>query len=535
MKLLKGFVDRIATELEDQIRKNRDEQLLALIRADRRHCTQGEVMSETTYYDDFTDKDEKLKFVADNVRIERRGKKIILPEGMTFGEAGEWIKRKRKEDEMIISLDEVVEGYPLDAAYAFTRAMSEIYGWTGMVPTPGFWGKKNPPDMFGLQTGPNNEDTVQVPWGRFVVPNISGFLQTFVVTRNQWPQFCIGGEVKNRDKEECAKIARLARKILAEDSIYRGKAIRIRFPKDPDDFNIRDCPAFMQTNKIKESDLIFSDDLMRLVQANLFAPVLHTDRCRQLGIPLKRGVLLEGPYGTGKTLTAHVAAKMCVENGWTFIYLEDTEDLAQAIRFAKMYQPAMIFAEDIDRVMEDQNKRSREDKVQTILNTIDGVDTKNTEIVVVLTTNFIDRITQAMLRPGRLDAVLSVKPPDAKAVQRLIKLFGRELIDEKVELPNVGAQLQGQIPAVIREVVERAKLDALAQDGNCTTLSDDHLTVTAKGMLNHLELLKGKPDDRRSDIEKAADTVVVGMTNIAKMQHGNGHNKDQKSLPQASA
>jgi transitional endoplasmic reticulum ATPase len=479
---------------------------------------------EQEYYRD--SEGTKRPFTAVDPKVERRGKKIILPEGMSFNEAAIWIERKKEEDEMVVSIDEVIEGYPLDAAYAFARALSDIYGWTGMVPTPGFWGTQNPPDMFGLQTGPNNSDTVQVPWGRFKVPNVDGYLQSHIVPRNGWPYFCIGGEVKNKDKEECAKIARRARQILAESSIYRNRAIRIKFPDDPRNFNIRDCPSFMDTSDINPDNLIFSDDLKALVDANIFAPVEHTQKCRELNIPLKRGILLEGPYGTGKTLTANVAAKKCIDNGFTFIYLEDTTQLDKALRFAKLYQPAMIFAEDIDRVMEDDDDNERNEKIQTILNTIDGVDTKNTEVVVVLTTNFIEKINQAMLRPGRLDAVISVRPPDPAAVGRLIRLFGGDLIHPDDPLTEVGKILNGQIPAVIREVVDRSKLAALSLEGNCDKLADKHLTITAKGMLGHLKLLEAKEPDHRSDNEKAAAVVVGGMMEIAKLQNG-----DAKRLP----
>ena len=481
-------------------------------------------------YDDEDGKKRKFKFTADNVSIERRGKKIILPEGMSFQEAGIWIDRKQEEDSMVVSLNEVIEGYPLDAAYAFTRAMSEIYGWTGMVPTPSFWGPK-PPDMMGLQIGPKTEETVQVPWGRFVVPNISGYMQSAVTIKNGWPHFTIGGEVKNRDKEECARIAHRARDILRTDSIYRGKAIRVSFPEDLEDFDIKNCPTFLDTSESKPDELIFSDELMGEIQANLFAPIRFTAKCREKDIPLKRGVLLHGPYGTGKTLTANVAAYLCVKHGWTFLYLDNTEDLPNAIRMAKLYQPAMIFAEDIDRAMEDDDEYRRDAKIQKILNTIDGVDTKNTEIVVALTTNFVARITQAMLRPGRLDAVIEVTPPDADAVQRLIRLFGRELIAADAPLDTVGAQLKGQIPAVVREVVERSKLFALAQTGDCDNLTDAHLTATAKGMLSHLKLLEGKEEDRRNPYEKATQPIADALVKVAEMNLSagskNGHSKDQ--------
>lgn len=453
---------------------------------------------------------KKLKFSADNVAIERRGKKIILPDGMSFDEAAVWIRRKQQEDAMTVGLEEVIEGYPLDAAHAFSRAMAEIYGWTGMRPTPGFFGS-TPPRMIGVQTGPGSEDTVQVPWGTFVIPNVDGTLSTSLVLKNGWPHFSIGGEVKNRDKAECAAIARRARELLKTESLYRGKAFRVEFPDDLDDFSIRNGPEFIDTSKTDPKELIFSKHLQDQIDANIFALIEHTEECRRMGVPLKRGILLEGPFGVGKTLTAHVAAKKCVENGWTFIYLKRTRDLAHAVRFARLYQPAMIFAEDIDRCLEDDSNDG--DAIQEILNTIDGVDTKGTEIVVVATTNFLERITQAMLRPGRLDAVISVRPPDAEAAQRLIRLFGRDLVDPDAEFPEAGRLLQGQIPASIREVVERSKLAALAQEGRCDRLTDSHLSVMARGMFEHLELLKGKPEDKRSDIEKAAGVLAGALAN----------------------
>ena len=220
-----------------------------------------------------------------------------------------------------------------------------------------------------------------------------------------------------------------------------------------------------------------------------------------------------------------MAAKACVENEWTFIYLKDTEDLAQAIEFARMYQPAMIFAEDIDKVMEEnEDDENREVKVHKILNTIDGVDTKNAEIIVVLTTNFKDNIPQAMLRPGRLDAVISVRPPDAAAVQKLIRLFGRSLIRDNEDLSAVGEHLQGQIPAIIREVVERSKLMALYKNGTCEHLTGEHLLASAKGMLSHLELLKPKSLDERSDMEKAADILAT----VAR--EGMAHDRDNGTV-----
>jgi transitional endoplasmic reticulum ATPase len=193
--------------------------------------------------------------------------------------------------------------------------------------------------------------------------------------------------------------------------------------------------------------------------------------------------------------------------------LDDLKDLPKAVRFAQAYEPAVIFAEDIDRAVgEDRNAKAND-----ILNTIDGIDSKDRELVVVLTTNNVDKIHPAMLRPGRLDAVVPVRPPDSMAVQKLIRLYGRGLIGAGESLHNAGDILQGQIPAVIREVVERSKLSAIARlDGKTALLqlTGPDLEVAARGMLSHLELIKPKLEDKRSNAEKAAELLgkTIGTT-----------------------
>lgn len=453
------------------------------------------------------------KNTAKDVEVVQEGKQIIIPEGMSFREAKLWMERKEKEDETVFAVRELIHGYPFDAAYAFNKAMANLYGWNNSVPSPGFFGTKNPPMMIGIETGLG--ETVQIPWGRFQLPNVEGFLHTYIDCVDGLLCLHLSGEVKQKNKAEVAALVAETRRVLTAESIYKGKAIRINFPhQDPEDFDINDAPRFLDLSKVNRDELIFPQDTYSLVDSSLFTPVLHTDACRKARVPLKRGVLLEGPFGVGKTLTAYTVAQMCVENGWTFIYLDDLSDLPTAVRFAKNYEPALIFAEDIDRVIDER----RNDAANEILNTIDGIDSKNRELIVVLTTNNVEKIHPAMLRPGRLDAVIPVRPPDAYAVERLIRLYGGSLVPRDESLLQVGRTLAGQIPAVIREVVERSKLAAISRTKGSGdySLTGHDLELAARGMLSHLELIKPKVVDTRSDREKAAEllgtTLVKGLT-----------------------
>lgn len=456
--------------------------------------------------------------VKGDVEIKRCGEQLIVPEDMKLSEAITWLTRKAKEEEQEIRLNEIIECHPLEGAYALNRALQQKYGWTSLIPTPGFFGS-NPPMLLSFETDVGV--TTQVPWGRMQMPGIEGYIETGVETKDGRYIFRLGGIIRQKNKHDIAKLMDLARSIASKDSIYRGKAIRTNFPEPGEDFSPRDnWPKFLNVMDVNEDELIFSEDTRKLVEASIFTLVEKTKLCRAMGVPLKRGNLLEGPYGCGKTLTAYVAAKKCVENGWTFIYLDSVSQLASALIFAKNYQPAMIFAEDIDRAVKGDE---RTHDIDTILNTIDGIDSKGSEIIVVLTTNHVEQLNQAMLRPGRLDAIIPVRPPDAKAVQKLIKLYARGLMGEGEDLSKAGNLLEGQIPAIIREVVERSKLSSISRvtkDAETIQITGEDLVNAANGMMQQFELLKPKPIDNRNNVEKAAcivgDALVKGIASAAR-------------------
>src|SRR5262249_22003547 len=153
------------------------------------------------------------------------------------------------------------------------------------------------------------------------------------------------------------------------------------------------------------------EDIQNQIDTSILVPIMHTKEVEAQKIPLKRTILLEGPYGTGKSLTARMAARVCEENGWTFILLDRVQGLRTALEFANRYSPAVVFAEDIDRISEERN-----DAANDLINTIDGVLSKSSKIMTILTTNFADKLDKAMVRPGRLDAVISLRAPSDAAV-----------------------------------------------------------------------------------------------------------------------
>ena len=119
-------------------------------------------------------------------------------------------------------------------------------------------------------------------------------------------------------------------------------------------------------------------------------------------------------------------------------------------------------------------------------------------MMLVLTTNHIEKIDKALLRPGRFDAIISILPPDAETAIRLIKVHARDLLDDSVDLTEVSTIIEGWTPAAIREVVERAKMGMI--QFNRTTLIGDDLLATADAMKRHIALLEEKEPEQTKEV-----------------------------------
>jgi transitional endoplasmic reticulum ATPase len=434
--------------------------------------------------------------------VEYSGSKITLPADprrMGLREAREWLARLEQSEEETISIHEVVDAHPWDGCVAFMQAMKETFGWASPTPTRGFFGPR-PPQMISIETGVN--ETATIFWGAFRLPGIEAQLETGTETKRGQTKFCIEGQAKRKHIEVVHGLAELTRQIVRERSIYRGHALRLSL--DGDEIDLNSPPTFMNLKKVRENELIFSDDLTDQIVTNLWTPIEHTHWCREHDVPLKRGVLLEGPYGTGKTLAATVTALKCEKNGWTFITVGRVSALESALQFAVGYQPCVVFVEDIDREMAGERTPEMDD----ILNKVDGIISKGSEIMVVLTSNAAGNINRAMLRPGRLDAVLHIGPPDAGAVQKLLRVYGRKLIRPDEDLTGAGEILAGRIPAVIREVVERSKLYAISRaPGAEFYLTDADIVRSAKGMAHHLKLLDDDTPTKVTPGQQLADAL----------------------------
>ncbi len=407
--------------------------------------------------------------------ILRAGDKLQLPENWTYKQAITFLQHAEKADEQKYEVVRTFDGYIWDAALAFTRALEERYGYadavTKMVQTL-FGNKEVKPTMVQLETGPGVFQAIC--FGTFEMPGTEGGTAEMEVTRDG--RLRVEITLKRKYQRWAEDLFLLTDKLLRERSIYRGKAFKVKF-----DEGTTAMPSFIHLDQIDPTSLILPKDLERAIDANIWTLLRHVD---DQTLPFRRGVLFAGTYGVGKTLAATVTAKIASENQVTYIYCQ-AKAMKEALMFARQYEPAVVFAEDIDRVMAE-----RDDWANEILNTLDGIDNKQSKVMVIMTTNKVDSLIEAVLRPGRIDTVLVFTPPDAEAAERLIRQYGRGQIAPEVNVAMAAQSLSGQIPAVIRECVERARLFALSR-GQRGHLLEDDLTASAHSVIAQVNFLRG--------------------------------------------
>lgn len=445
-------------------------------------------------------------------QVVHHGDKLVLPEGMSIKDAKDLLDRREKYLQEQVRLVENFPVFPWDGAYGLDKVLTAMYGWTPMEAIQTMFGKQ-PPALITIDI--DHDKKAQVPWGKFSLPNVKGELKTDSNFIDGRLCFTINAVVTREGEATVMRLFNELREYLKANSIYRGKAIRLRLSDDNGERLAMPEPKFMRVDDITREALIYSEALERSVETNLFTPIVRCKELAENGIPIKRGVLLGGPFGTGKTLAAKMAARLAVENGLTYVYLPRADEFADGVAFALQYQsPAcVLFCEDIDRAMDGE----RDEDMDDILNILDGIDSKNGNLIAVLTTNNLVGINQAMLRPGRLDAVLEVLPPDAGAVERLIRYYGGTTIAKTMDLSRIGAALAGNIPAVIAEVVKRAKLAQLRLNPvgqKVERLTEEALLESAETMDRQLGLLNRKDETPKVTIDSLVREAIAEVTGM---------------------
>lgn len=418
-------------------------------------------------------------------------------------------------DNQLIDISYSIKSFQNEGAYALSLAVERVLGRFDMETTEGMSGS-NPPTMINVDL-PNGE-SVKVPWGRIALPGFDKDCYIDINYDYYYLSISVNARIRKRDEVDIKKVIKETEKILKEESIYKGQAIELNFDEEEDAVE----PTFMDLSNISENKILFSKDINDGL-IPVLARIKQTAKCRQQGLDIKLGVLMEGPYGTGKTLTAFWLGKIAKEYGWTFIYLKDCRYTAKALKIAENYarknNGVILFSEDIDQII--KGKRGQE--IQDIVNTLDGGDTKSLPIISMFTTNHIEVIDPTFLRGKRIGSLIQFGVLDMDTAKQFIDKLVVDKDDNSLmsegDHTEAYKSLCGIVPAFASEVIDKAKAYMIHRGAN--KISTNDIVYAAESYKKQIEYAKCIAiDTKAQEIPNALKVLGDNLFPITKKKSG---------------
>ncbi|PAA79113.1 hypothetical protein BOX15_Mlig009467g3 [Macrostomum lignano] len=220
-------------------------------------------------------------------------------------------------------------------------------------------------------------------------------------------------------------------------------------------------------------------------------PILHPELFTSLGISQPKGVLLYGPPGTGKTMLARAVAH---HTKCAFFKLSGTElvqkyigEGARLMRelfiLARQKAPSIIFLDEVDSIGTKRSDggggshssgggSSCERTMIELLNQVDGFEPAE-NIKVILATNRIDTLDEALIRPGRVDRKIFFPPPNLDGRVDILRIHSRRMnLGRGVCLRAVAERMHGASGAELKLICQEAAFSALREGRQFVTQED---------------------------------------------------------------
>lgn len=422
----------------------------------------------------------------------------VLQSNVKYADALGFIEGEIKQSKKMASFKYSLLCWKPDGVYQLNRAINEIFGSAVSKED------KSP-------SGNSNIDTVdviladgsrtKVPFGKISLEELGEDSEININYDNDRHLLLVKGQCQFKYQSLIDDIVERTKELLATESIYKNQALEITNLSEPKIMTLAGIDKqFMVLSKKTEFEL-----------QPLRSRILYPEKCIAKGIPLKYGCLLEGKYGTGKTLLAFKLAKDAVNNGWSFVYLKDPSLLAETLRMCKVVDRSghgvIVFVEDIDQV----TRGNRDSAMQDILNTLDGGDTKDMNVITLFTTNHIELIEPTFLRGKRIGSVITMDCLDAETAERFIRetfseAEGYSVDDDLSDVCNYIAKAQ-IAPAFMAEIVESTKSKLIFTEE--THVTSFHIKTSVESYQRQVGLAS-----KKAVIETPADKLAAGLIGL---------------------
>ena len=233
--------------------------------------------------------------------------------------------------------------------------------------------------------------------------------------------------------------------------------------------------VLVEVPNIKWGDIGGLDEVKKELMEAVEWPLKYPDTFKEIGVKPPKGILLYGPPGTGKTLLAKAVANESESN---FISVKGPEVLSKWVgesekaireifRKARQVSPCVVFFDEIDAIAGvrgrgiDSNVTER--VVNQLLTEMDGLEGLK-DVVVIAATNRPDMIDPGLIRPGRFDRLIYIRPPDEKAREEIFKVHTKNMkLSKDVSLKELAKKTEGYTGADIEALVREAGMEAVRE------------------------------------------------------------------------
>jgi cell division protease FtsH len=183
------------------------------------------------------------------------------------------------------------------------------------------------------------------------------------------------------------------------------------------------------------------------------------------GVALKRGVLLLGEPGNGKTMACRWLRFECERRGleWHSVTAEEYDRSrrdGEADQLFELGRPGIVFFDDLDMALRDRGSDEPSADRSTFLGAIDGLSARHGVIYVFTSNARLAQIDPAFRRPGRIDLVMTFERPDADLRREMITRAWHAEIVAAIDIEQVVMATAGLSFA---EVAELKKLLVLGR------------------------------------------------------------------------
>ena len=345
------------------------------------------------------------------------------------------------------------------------------------------------PVMSNLPCGPDGQTRACVSNGIYLVRDGDERLVIMFLPTAMGPRAEVSLQIMGTDQGRVEQVLRDIWRLAHERSVFRGQVISF----GPDLFGPGGGTTplnFLPRPSVGRDQVVLPEELLAEIERQVIGVARHAGRLLASGQHLKRGILLHGPPGTGKTHTVSYLLGRLPEVTVIVISGQALGRIREACSVARTLQPAMIVVEDVDLIAEQRTFDPGEHPLLfQLLNEMEGLNSA-TDVTFLLTTNRADLLEPALAdRPGRVDLAAELPLPDADARRQLIRLYQGCLVLDGVDLDAVIGRTEGVTAAFLKELLRKAALLAAEADG----AGDGPIRVTGSHLTTALDqLLAGR-------------------------------------------